>query len=415
MKVKKGMIVGQCLACGWQGNLDNNHKLAVFIAKNPPDASGNNIVVPGEEKGKLDKKARRAEKLARSKAAGEEEGGGEDDASSNESKEDKKDKKKKKDKKVKGSDDEDDSEEKEKKKKKKKDKKDKKADDSDNEDEGKDKKKKKKKDKKAKDSDSEEDAKEKKKKKKKQKEEQNSDSEDDAKEKKKKKKQKEERDADSDDEEKDKKKKKKDKKEKKEKREKSESESEHSSVEEKAKGNGKEDDDEVRDLEYDDPELQSVIEVLKEFAESKGGKPKADDFFEEVRMHQLAKCFDNKVKLYVVFEALCGSTMDAKSMGSQKKYINKIISSASMTTTEVLWTINVYYKVNTGVIKAYPMALKCAYDEEWLQEDELRAYFEENKGAGEPGFENCKKYAAPFLKWLATAGSDDSSSEEESD
>merc|ERR1712139_376562 len=36
MAVKKGIIRGSCKACGWGGELDNGHKLATFIQKNPP-------------------------------------------------------------------------------------------------------------------------------------------------------------------------------------------------------------------------------------------------------------------------------------------------------------------------------------------------------------------------------------------
>merc|ERR1712187_961407 len=61
--IKKGVIVGRCLACGWAGNLDNNHKLAAFIIKNPPDESGHGIIMPtGGEGSKKDKQSRREEK-----------------------------------------------------------------------------------------------------------------------------------------------------------------------------------------------------------------------------------------------------------------------------------------------------------------------------------------------------------------
>merc|ERR1712176_1616935 len=33
---KKGLIVATCKACGWNGELDNRHKLATYISKNPP-------------------------------------------------------------------------------------------------------------------------------------------------------------------------------------------------------------------------------------------------------------------------------------------------------------------------------------------------------------------------------------------
>merc|ERR1712066_1025733 len=34
---KKGIVMAQCKACGWNGDLDNDHKLANYIAKHPPD------------------------------------------------------------------------------------------------------------------------------------------------------------------------------------------------------------------------------------------------------------------------------------------------------------------------------------------------------------------------------------------
>merc|ERR1712154_539865 len=36
MAVKKSLVVAKCKACGWHGELDNDHRLAKYIAKNPP-------------------------------------------------------------------------------------------------------------------------------------------------------------------------------------------------------------------------------------------------------------------------------------------------------------------------------------------------------------------------------------------
>merc|ERR1712167_433923 len=66
--VKKGVIQGACKACGWRGDLDNVHKLATFIQKNPPDGG---VGFDGE-KVKMDKKERqrlRAEKQRRGGAS----------------------------------------------------------------------------------------------------------------------------------------------------------------------------------------------------------------------------------------------------------------------------------------------------------------------------------------------------------
>lgn len=56
--VKKKNISAKCMACGWAGALDNGHKLANYITKNPPDESGLNLhksTVEGVD-GKSDKK-----------------------------------------------------------------------------------------------------------------------------------------------------------------------------------------------------------------------------------------------------------------------------------------------------------------------------------------------------------------------
>jgi len=92
LAVKKDMVVGRCCACGWMGDLDNNHKIAVFIAKNPPDESGNSIKDPSGQQGDaLDKKARRQLKLQQKM---QENNNNQDSGSEGVDKDDKEDKKK---------------------------------------------------------------------------------------------------------------------------------------------------------------------------------------------------------------------------------------------------------------------------------------------------------------------------------
>merc|ERR1712146_593944 len=99
MGVKKDKIMSKCAACGWSGELDPTHKLATFIVKNPPDATGLCIAVASGsgDKSKKDKRKEREEK--RKKKA--EEGGGEDEEDEDEDRDVEKKKKEKKEKKEK--------------------------------------------------------------------------------------------------------------------------------------------------------------------------------------------------------------------------------------------------------------------------------------------------------------------------
>merc|ERR1711957_65473 len=76
LQVKKGNICATCKACGWRGDLDNMHKVASFIVKNPPDTG---VGFDGEGGGKKVKLSRQ-EKDAMRKAKEEESGSEESDA-----------------------------------------------------------------------------------------------------------------------------------------------------------------------------------------------------------------------------------------------------------------------------------------------------------------------------------------------
>ncbi|XP_026192593.1 eukaryotic translation initiation factor 5 [Cyclospora cayetanensis] len=58
--VKKGVLLCKCNACGYSGTLDNTHKAATYMAKNPPNATDTTL-----GKKKKTKEERRAEKLAK--------------------------------------------------------------------------------------------------------------------------------------------------------------------------------------------------------------------------------------------------------------------------------------------------------------------------------------------------------------
>lgn len=70
MIVKKGTICAGCKACGWGGDLDNHHKIATYICKNPP---GTGIGFDGGEQ-KKSREERQRERAAKQKKKGDEEG-----------------------------------------------------------------------------------------------------------------------------------------------------------------------------------------------------------------------------------------------------------------------------------------------------------------------------------------------------
>merc|ERR1712176_422432 len=88
---KKGLIVAKCKACGWDGELDNRHKLATYISKNPPSTGIGFDADKNDKKSKADRQAARAAKQKNKQD-------GDDDANSHQS-DDSKEQKDKKDKK----------------------------------------------------------------------------------------------------------------------------------------------------------------------------------------------------------------------------------------------------------------------------------------------------------------------------
>lgn len=170
---------------------------------------------------------------------------------------------------------------------------------------------------------------------------------------------------------------------------------------------GADSDSDVEELKYDNEEIQEVIVTLAEFVSSKGGDPSVADFFEELRMQQLAKVFDNKVRLYVAIQALFGKTISDKEIPKKKKYLTKVIQNANMSPTDVLWGFEAFIVINPAAEKAYPKTLKGLYDEDIVSEEHLLDHY---KGkCDNPGFDTAKKAAKPFLDWLEEASEDSES------
>jgi len=153
---------------------------------------------------------------------------------------------------------------------------------------------------------------------------------------------------------------------------------------------------------------------MREFVASKD-KLVADDFFEELRMQQLSKLFDHKIRFYIALESLLpDGSMDAKGIVEKKGVVDKVLAAVKMPSDDVLWGFDAYLAKNEKAVKGYPLVLKVIYDEEWANEQDLfKHYRDEEGGTDGPGFAAAKKSGAPFLKWLETA--DESSDEDDDD
>lgn len=171
-------------------------------------------------------------------------------------------------------------------------------------------------------------------------------------------------------------------------------------------------------MEYDGEIVKSVISVMREFIESKGGKVKPEEFFEELRMQQIAKGFDDKIRFYVALESLMpNGAMDAKAVVDNNKSLEKVltVSAVKISANDVLWSFNAYLSVNENSVRSFPMVMKAIYDQDWATEDEILKYYVEEEGSGEPGFEPAKTSAAPFFKWLQTTEESDDDDDDEED
>jgi len=364
MTVKKGNIVYKCSACGSAGELDNNHKIAAFVSKNPPDETGHGIVNLAESSvtTKEDKEKRRKEREEKRKKKAEAGEGAEDD-------------------------EEEADEDKEKRRSERRAKK-----------ESGEKKEKK-----------ERSGERKEKKERKEKGEEGEDGEKKPREKKEKKERSGER--------KEKKERSGERKEKKERTSKKKAEDSDNES-----GDGKEDKDE--DVEYDGEIVKAVIEVMKEFVTSKDGKAKPEDFFEELRMQQLAKLFDHKIRFYIALEGIMpAGAMNKQTITDAKPVLSKVLAAVKIPAGDVLWCFDAYLSRsdNEKSVKTFPLVLKEIYDEEWVSEASMTKYYDDDEGAGEPGFDAAKKSGAPFITWLKTVEESDdddedgSGSEEDSD
>lgn len=161
-------------------------------------------------------------------------------------------------------------------------------------------------------------------------------------------------------------------------------------------------------LDWDDKETKRVIASLRNTVNDQGSALRPSSFLEEVRMQPVANVIDMKVRLYIVLEALCGSTMDEKSLGEHKALVGTVIQKAPasrMSPEDVLWAFTTYVAANPSQARRFPKVLEVVYREEWAEEESILAYYA-GVGEGQPGFAEASQAARPFLAWLAMPDSD---------
>lgn len=158
----------------------------------------------------------------------------------------------------------------------------------------------------------------------------------------------------------------------------------------------------------DESAIRATISSVKAFIMLKGGIPNAEEFFEEVKNQQLARELCHRTRLYIVLEAICGNSLDAALLRDHWENIRLFIEDAGLKADDVLWAFGSYLHANPEVAVAlkYSPILKLLYDEDWIDEAGVLEYYAPGRVVCEPGFNEARRAAAPFLKWLEEADSE---------
>jgi len=206
----------------------------------------------------------------------------------------------------------------------------------------------------------------------------------------------------------------KEKKEKKEKKVKKEKKERKSSKETTTTVSSDEmDNNQPPDKMYGSREIKTVIKTLRNYVEKSADHMSVDDFFDELRLVQLAEVFDHKMRLYVALEALLGSIFDTHSVLAKKEHLNKAITSASMSAPDILWAFGAYIETHPSTATGFTWILKTMYDEDWVTEVDILEYYGSEEFCADPGFVSAQSHATPFLRWLTTVESADEDQEED--
>jgi len=139
----------------------------------------------------------------------------------------------------------------------------------------------------------------------------------------------------------------------------------------------------------------------------------SDDFYEELRLLQIANDMDLKLRLYVGLEALFGEAFSANAVAKKKPHMQKMIRTVYMSTGDVMWAMEHFLSKHPECQKAFPMVCKALYDEDWVEEKSFIERYK-NESHTNSGFAEAKKLSAAFVTWLETE-EEESSSDDSSD
>jgi len=166
---------------------------------------------------------------------------------------------------------------------------------------------------------------------------------------------------------------------------------------------------EIPEMMYGSRKIKTVVKTLRNYVEKSGVHMSVDDFFDELRLVQLAEVLDHKMRLYVALEALLGPIFDAHSVVAKKEYLAKAINidGTSMSFSDILWAFGAYIEAHPSAANGWPWVLKTIYDEDWVNEVDILEYYGSDEFRADPGFLFAQSHASPFLRWLATVDSAD--------
>jgi len=164
------------------------------------------------------------------------------------------------------------------------------------------------------------------------------------------------------------------------------------------------------EMKYGDRACKSLVSDMVAWSE-KQGTFTPDTLFDELRAMQVTLVFDNSMRMYVALSVLFkDGIMDAERVVANEAYIRHFIAHGKCSFPVWIWGFDAFLDSHPQAAKGYPHVLKALYDKDLAEESRILAHYRSERRA--PGFEAAARAAAPFLRWLETADSDEDSDDD---